>query len=360
LSNTGTSNNPAWAQVNLANGVSGNLPVGNLSTGSRASSRTFWRGDGAWGSPGGLMPGGRLTPSAGVAIPTTDAAAATTLYYAPSAHRLVPIYDGTDVQAYQFTANDTDTTGLTMTLGANWAAATIYDVFVTLKSGVVTLVTGPGWSSPAAGASVRGYSLASFAGFLTNAATMTVRDTNSSTFSVAANQATYVGLMFINGSGGQYDLKFGSAAAGGGSAINGIWNTYNRTLSTFAVFDTTATWTPSATSTWQPLNGSTSNRMNFFTGLADDPVDAQLVCTLAPPAAKIAKIGVGQSSTSAPASRSVVFATTTTKVAGSARTSVYGAAGNNYVQALQWSDDGTTVFSSGSPSEQGLICRWWW
>lgn len=30
LSNTGTSNNPAWAQVNLANGVSGTLPAGNL------------------------------------------------------------------------------------------------------------------------------------------------------------------------------------------------------------------------------------------------------------------------------------------------------------------------------------------
>jgi hypothetical protein len=33
LSNTGTSNNPAWAQVNLANGVSGTLPVANGGTG---------------------------------------------------------------------------------------------------------------------------------------------------------------------------------------------------------------------------------------------------------------------------------------------------------------------------------------
>lgn len=33
LANTGTSNNPAWAQVNLANGVSGTLPVGNGGTG---------------------------------------------------------------------------------------------------------------------------------------------------------------------------------------------------------------------------------------------------------------------------------------------------------------------------------------
>jgi hypothetical protein len=161
---------------------------------------------------------------------------------------------------------------LTLSLVSSHSASTIYDVFVFSNSGVVTLVTGPAWTSSAAGSSSRGSGasttqLTRISGLWVNAVSMTARN-GSTTYTVGANLATYVGSIFIDGTQGQVTCH----TSYGQSRKWGVWNAYNRVPVYLKAGDSTGSWSYT-TNTTRAVNGSSANSLTIFSGLAEEIYD---------------------------------------------------------------------------------------
>jgi hypothetical protein len=238
-------------------------------------------------------PQGYLTLTSATPIITGDVSAATSVYYTPFVGELVPIYNGTATIPTEFSE-------LTLSLVASHLASTIYDVFVFSNSGVVTLVTGPAWSTSTAGSGARGTGastteLTRLNGYWVNKVQITGRN-GSTTYTIPANRATYVGSLFMDGSNGQISCH----RTWGQSRKWGVWNAYNRQHILMKAGDSTASWSYS-TNTVRASNNASANSISVFTGLSEEAFDLQFSqrITIASSTAGMLEIGVGWNSTSA-------------------------------------------------------------
>jgi hypothetical protein len=209
-----------------------------------------------------VPPQGYLTPVSGTPIITSDAIGATTVYYTPYVGDLIGIYNGTTIVPTTFSE-------LSLTLVSAHAASTIYDVFVFNNNGVLTLVTGPAWASSTPGSCSRGSGagttqISRIAGLWFNTVSMTGRN-GSTTYTIPANQASYLGSIFIDSTSGQVSCH----RSYGQSRKWGIWNAFNRVPIVLKAGDPTASWTYN-TSTIRASNGNTANSLTIFSGLAED------------------------------------------------------------------------------------------
>lgn len=227
------------------------------------SSTAVWTAINASSStPAVPPPQGRLTLTSATPVLASDVTAATAVYYTPSTGNLLPIYNGSSMIPTEFSE-------LTLSLVASHAANAIYDVFVFSNSGVLTIATGPAWSTATAGSGARGSGASTtqitrLKGLWVNAVSMTARN-GSTTYTVGANLGTYVGSIYMDTNNGQVSchVTFGQ------SRKWAIWNAYNRKKIVLLAGDANSSWTY-ATNTIRASNGSSANCLDIFSGLPEE------------------------------------------------------------------------------------------
>lgn len=245
-----------------------------------------------------LPPAGRLTPTSATPVISTDATAVTRLYWTPYNGNGTPIYNGTALINTTSAEIFAD-----LTAGAQ-ASGGIYDVYKFINAGTVTLGFSPTWSagtggSVTAGACARGTSTGGTAltrlnGILVNTVAMTMNN-GATTYSVAANQGTYLGSIYVNSTAGQLNCY----VSYGQSRTWDVWNVYNRRKIMLLAGDSTANWSYS-TNTCRASNGSSANSATVFCGLSEEWLESKFTQKINFASATPSyQIGIGFNSTSA-------------------------------------------------------------
>lgn len=231
-----------------------------------------------------IRPQGRLTLTTGVPVLASDVSAATTLYYTAFEGNYVPIWDGTSWTKRKFAAD------LSLALDSNSGhtgyhqALKAFDVFVADDDGTLRFGTGPAWSvagnyvsagTLTTGTAARGTGagtteLERTQGLYVNKNAMTLRfgSAAGNTVSIAAGKATYLGTIWIDATDGQVSCHVSS----GQNRKWGVWNAYNRVLTTLIAVDTSNQWAYT-TNTTRPANNTAANAVSTLCGLPDERVE---------------------------------------------------------------------------------------
>lgn len=302
-------------------------------------------------TPAATVPQGRLTLVTGTPVMVSDASAQSTVYYTPYNGNLIPLYDGTAFGNNVFAE-------LSMVMsGANFASGGIYDLFVASDSGTVRLAIGPVWSTLTAGAGARGTGAGTTElerkfGIWTNKNSATLRYASGSTFTAAANTATYVGTMFMDGTNSQVSCH----VSYGQSRKWGLWNAYNRVPINLKAGDSTASWSETTTS-YAEINSSAVNFLDVLAGLAEESVDYRYQQTVQPGTNSVHS-GIGINSTSAVSGSAHSVGGTSGIIAiGTGRHVAAPTIGVNRAACL-FKTSGGSVTLSGSEIECVLSAQW--
>jgi hypothetical protein len=182
-----------------------------------------------------IAPGHRLTLTSGIPVTTSDVTGASTLYYTPFYHDMIPLWDGSEWLMFQSSGLSLSLSSLTTTVP--------YDIFVYSSSGTPTL-TRTAWST----ANTRATALAYINGRLCTSGNATY---------------LYVGTIYPTASTTTED-----------SSLNRyVFNFYNQVQRKMRFLDNTNFWTCTQTGTYRLANGSMSGAViNCVYGWPTQPI----------------------------------------------------------------------------------------
>jgi hypothetical protein len=295
-------------------------------------------------------PQGRLTLQSDTPVMTSDESNVTSVYYTPYIGDQIPIYSGTSF------ANNTFSQ-LTMTLNtSNQLSGDVYDLFVFLHSSVVTIGAGPAWSSTTSRGTGAGTTqLTQLDGLWVNANSITLTNGSTSYSSITADEATYVGSIYMTANGETSMQVRPAAAAGGVANVLGVWNAYNRVKVTAYNRDDTSNWSYS-TASWRAADNSTSNKISFLDGLQQSLVTGNysvLVTTAPDTVGGYIGLNIDSSTTTPDIAAGASSAAGQTSSSQSAVTETfYPVLGLHYIQAVEYASGSTAQIFGVNSSQQ--------
>lgn len=287
------------------------------------------------------FPGGRLTLTSGTPVTTANVTGATTVYYTPALTNHIQIYNGTNWVTYIFAETSLALDSTTSDTGYQ-ASGQLYDLFMYNSSGTPVLGTGPAWSSGTA----RSAAISLLDGLWVNTSSITIRfgSATGNTTTVSANEATYVGTICMTGNGVTED-----------SLVNRfVWNAYNQAIRQMLRAETAGgSWTYGTPAQWNQANSSSSNQLNFITGLSGVYVSARArsVCLNSTSTARAVFSGIGLNSVTTNSATTSIFQPVTSTGGGpSSEYGGYPGIGKAYLSWLEYgnSSDAQTWYASNS------------
>lgn len=247
------------------------------------------------------VPSGRLTPTTGVPVITSESLDFTTVYYTPFTGNQIAIYNGSVFSPVNFSE-------LSLALNSNSGhtgyhqSGKNFDLFVFNDNGTIRLGSGPAWTND----TTRADAITRVNGYRVNNASILLRfgSDSGNTVTVAAYKATLVGTMRASANG-QCTCRIGSTT----SQTGGKWfltNEYNTNKFSLFVFDETNNWSY-AVSSWRQANANAGNKIEFLTSETNPAVSARLTCMVyCTTASDIGLCGIGLDSTTVNSSRAQV------------------------------------------------------